>query len=77
VRDQYLFSGEAVLPLVAYLEPDERRQARATKVIYCGLSPDGVPAAERPRRSSFRYLWPAEVQEKVIANWQRYGYPAP
>jgi 4-hydroxy-3-polyprenylbenzoate decarboxylase len=74
VGGQFLFSGEAVLPLVAYLEPDERRQARATKVIYSGLPPDNLPAEERPRRSSFRHLWPAALQEKVLANWRRYGY---
>jgi 4-hydroxy-3-polyprenylbenzoate decarboxylase len=75
VTGAVLFPDQPVLPLVAYLTPDERRQARATKVIYNCLPPDDVPKDQMPRRSSFRYLWPPEVQAKVIENWSRYGYP--
>jgi 4-hydroxy-3-polyprenylbenzoate decarboxylase len=73
-RDTFLFPGEAILPLVAYLSPEERRQSRGTKVIYNGLPPDDVPTGQMPRRSSFRYSWPPDIQEKVIQNWQRFGY---
>jgi UbiD family decarboxylase len=73
-RDALLFPGQAMLPLVAYLRPEERRQARGTKVIYNCLPPDDVPIAQLPRRSSFRHAWPAEIQERVIENWNRYGY---
>ncbi len=73
-HDAFLFPGEAVLPLVAYLGPEERKQARATKVIYNCLTPDGLCADQVPRRSSFRHLWPREIQEKVIRDWHRYGY---
>ncbi len=73
-RDQILFPDQPVLPLVAFLDPEERKAARGTKVVYNCLSPDGLPAEQRPRRSSFRHLWPREIQEKVIRDWQRYGY---
>lgn len=73
-RDQVLFPNENVLPLVAFLSPEERRQARGMKVIYNGLTPDDVPADQLPRRSSFRHLWPHEIQERVIRNWRAYGY---
>jgi 4-hydroxy-3-polyprenylbenzoate decarboxylase len=73
-RDQFLFAGEAILPLVAYLSPEERQQSRGTKVIYNCLPPDELPPDQRPRRSSFRYSWPAEIQEKVIRDWKRLGY---
>jgi 4-hydroxy-3-polyprenylbenzoate decarboxylase len=73
-RDQVLFPGEAVLPLVAFLRPEERQQARGTKVIYNCLPPDDLAEDQRPRRSSFRHLWPREIQEKVIRNWKQYGY---
>jgi len=73
-RDRLLFPDQAVLPLVAYLGPEERRNARTTKVVWNGLPADDLPAEQRPRRSSFRYLWPREIQERVIRNWQQYGY---
>jgi 4-hydroxy-3-polyprenylbenzoate decarboxylase len=73
-RGHFLFPDQPVLPLVAYLSPDERRRARCTKVICNGLPPDDLPAEEAPRRSSFRHLWPPEVQERVLRNWERYGY---
>jgi 4-hydroxy-3-polyprenylbenzoate decarboxylase len=76
-RDQFLFPGEAVLPLVAYLGPEERQHARGTKVVYSCLSPDDLPAEQMPRRCSFRHLWPQEIQERVIRNWKRFGYSDP
>jgi 4-hydroxy-3-polyprenylbenzoate decarboxylase len=71
---QFLFHEEGMLPLVAYLNAAERQQARGTKAIYSCLPPDDVPVEQLPRRSSFRFLWPREIQERVIANWQRYGF---
>jgi 4-hydroxy-3-polyprenylbenzoate decarboxylase len=76
-RDQYLFPGEGMLPLVAYLDPDERKQARGTKVVYNCLPPHDLPADQVPRRSSFRYLWPRAIQDRVIKNWKQYGYSDP
>jgi 4-hydroxy-3-polyprenylbenzoate decarboxylase len=76
-RGQFLFPGEKMLPLVAFLGEDERKEARGTKVIYNCLEPEDRPPEQTPRRSSFRYLWPREIQDKVIANWQRYGYSEP
>jgi 4-hydroxy-3-polyprenylbenzoate decarboxylase len=73
-RDQFLFHDEPMLPLVAYLDADERRAARGTKAAYNGLAPDGLSPDELPRRSSFRYLWPREIQERVVAKWKQYGF---
>jgi 4-hydroxy-3-polyprenylbenzoate decarboxylase len=69
----FLFPNQPMLPLVAHLTDAERRAARGTKVIYNCLPPSG--GSERaPRRSSFRFLWPREIQEKVVSNWARYGF---
>jgi 4-hydroxy-3-polyprenylbenzoate decarboxylase len=72
-RGVFLFPDEPVLPLVAFLDGDERRAGRGTKAIYNCLTPDDGPAEKRPRRSSFRHLWPREIQTRVIENWKRYG----
>jgi UbiD family decarboxylase len=73
-RGCVLFPDQKVLPLVAFLGADERKAARGTKVIYNCLPPADCPPEQAPKRSSFRYLWPKEIQEKVIANWRRYGF---
>jgi 4-hydroxy-3-polyprenylbenzoate decarboxylase len=72
-RGQFLFLDRSMLPLVAFLDEDERKAGRCTKVIYDCLRPDGPPE-QAPRRSSFRFAWPRAVQERVLANWRRYGY---
>ena len=76
-RDQVLFPSQDVLPLVAFLSPEERKQACGMKVVYNGLARDGLAAEEIAHRSSFRHLWPIEIQERVRRNWQAYGYGEP
>ena len=76
-RGQVLFPNESVLPLVAFLSQEERQARRGTKVIYNCLPLEQQTAEETPRRSSFRFLWPAETQKRVIDNWERYGYSSP
>jgi 4-hydroxy-3-polyprenylbenzoate decarboxylase len=71
---QTLFPNENVLPLVAFLTDEERKTKRGMKVIYNCLASAERTTEQTPRRSSFRFLWPYEVQQKVLANWQRYGY---
>ena len=73
-QGQFLFPDQKVLPLVAFLSAAERNAARGAKVIYNCLSPEDCPPDQVPRRSSFRFLWPREIQEKVLANWKRYGF---
>ncbi len=73
-RDLLLFPNQPVLPLVAFLTREERSLGRATKAVYNGLTPDDLAPEELPRRSSFRHLWPREIQEKVLRNWNEYGY---
>jgi 4-hydroxy-3-polyprenylbenzoate decarboxylase len=69
----FLFPNQPMLPLIAHLTDAERRAARGTKVIYnCLPSGDGLERAAK--RSSFRFLWPQEIQEKVVSNWVRYGF---
>jgi 4-hydroxy-3-polyprenylbenzoate decarboxylase len=74
-QGQVLFRDQGMLPLVAFLGPQERKEARGTKVIYNCLPADEGRPEDAPRRSSFRFLWPKEIQDRVIANWERYGFP--
>lgn len=73
-RGQFLFPNQETLPLLAFLAPEEREARLSTKVIYHGLPPDDVPDDQLPRRSSFRHGVPPDMQEKVLRDWQHYGY---
>jgi len=73
-RGQFLFPNQETLPLLAFLSAAERETRLSTKVIYHGLLLDGAPVEQLPRRSSFRHGVPPEIQEKVLRDWQRYGY---
>ncbi|MBI5396972.1 MAG: UbiD family decarboxylase, partial [Verrucomicrobia bacterium] len=73
-RGQFLFRGEKMLPLVAFLTEEERKAARGSRAIYNCLPLEAGAPGQAPRRSSFRFSWPREIQEQVIRNWQRYGY---
>jgi len=72
---QHLLRGEKMLPLVAFLTEAERKAARGTKVIYNCLPPAECAPDLLPKRSSFRFAWPKEIQERVLKNWERYGFP--
>lgn len=75
-KGRFLFPQERVLPLVGFLTPEERKTRLGAKVIYSGLPADDLPREQIPRRSSFRFLWPAEIQERVVKKWREYGFEA-
>jgi len=35
-----------------------------------------LPASEIPKVSSFARLWPEEIQSRVLARWNEYGFKA-
>ncbi len=76
-RGQFLFHDQKLLPLVAFLTDDERKAGRGARVIYNCLPSADCPPDRLPRRSSFRHLWPKEIQDKVTRNWKRYGFSEP
>jgi hypothetical protein len=48
----------------------EKKDASSTKVVYNGL----LPSFDRSEISSFKYGYPADMQEKVVSNWKKYGF---
>jgi 4-hydroxy-3-polyprenylbenzoate decarboxylase len=61
-------------PLNPYATPAERRLGTAPKVVFDCLFPLDWPASEVPITVSFKNVYPKEIQEKVIANWAKYGF---
>lgn len=74
-RGELLFDDENTNPLVAYLDGSEKHALRTTKAIYNCLDPEEL-GGKLPKRSSFRFTYPPAIQERVLANWAAYGYPA-
>ena len=68
------FNKEATSPLVAFLESAEKIGGKTTKVVYNCLPPEDW-GDRLPVRTSFRWNYPEDLQEKVIANWAAYGFP--
>ncbi|MDI6726357.1 MAG: phenylphosphate carboxylase subunit alpha [Smithellaceae bacterium] len=61
-------------PLYPFASPEERRYGRCPKVIFDCIFPPEWPASMVPIKVSFDNVYPREVQEKVLANWSRYGF---
>ncbi|MGD0230574.1 MAG: phenylphosphate carboxylase subunit alpha [Syntrophorhabdales bacterium] len=61
-------------PLNPYATPQERRYGVAPKVVFDCTFPLDWPASDVPIKVSFNNVYPKEIQEKVLANWNNYGF---
>lgn len=60
--------------LLPFLPPKERLSGDAAGVIFDCTWPKDWPEESIPVKASFENLWPKELQEKVLANWETYGF---
>jgi 4-hydroxy-3-polyprenylbenzoate decarboxylase len=60
--------------LYVYLEQKEKGTWRSTKVVHNCLLADRYPPDALPRKGTLTNGWPAEIQQKVLSSWQKYGY---
>lgn len=72
-QGEVLFNDEETNPLVAFLQAAEKQSMHTTKVVYNCLPPDEWNGA-LPKRSSFAGTYPQELQDRVLRNWQAYGF---
>ena len=73
-QGELVFNDESTNPLVAFLDESEKMSMHTTKVLYNCLPPDRW-GGKLPLRSSFNGVYPQQVQQKVLANWESYGFP--
>jgi UbiD family decarboxylase len=64
---------EPVYPLIAFTTKSEKATHDGTKSVYNCLGPEDW-GDKLPERSSFRFAYPQDLQEKVRANWRSYGF---
>lgn len=73
--NQLIFPNESLpMPLVTFLSEEEKKQLKCTKTIYNCLRPDTWTQQEIPAPAKFESNWPEDVRQKVLDNWQNYGY---
>ncbi|PKJ52071.1 UbiD family decarboxylase [Bacillus sp. SN10] len=65
-RDVYTYTDHVTISLLGYLSNEERRNGKTTAVIYNGLAPDEWEEKDYPIRSSFKYGYPKQIQEKAL-----------
>jgi 4-hydroxy-3-polyprenylbenzoate decarboxylase len=73
-RTGIIVSDEICGPLTPFASLDERLKRNAPHVTLDGTWPlDWHPTIAVPPVASFRSIFPKEVQEKVLGNWEEYG----
>ena len=70
---EILFHHAPVYPLIAFTTKSEKATHDGTKSVYNCLGPDDW-GDKLPERSSFRFAYPQDLQEAVLANWRSYGF---
>ncbi len=62
-------------PLNPFASAEERRLSKGSKVLFdCTWPLDWDKMSEVPRLVSFKTVYPQAIQDKVLANWESYGF---
>lgn len=72
---EFHFPAQLSDQLAVYLDEAEARSFRAGKVIHNCLLADRFPVGHRPVKGTLENGWPADVRQRVLANWNTYGFP--
>jgi 4-hydroxy-3-polyprenylbenzoate decarboxylase len=72
-QGELVYNDKNTNPLVAYIDNAEKAALRTTKVIYNCLDPEHL-GGKLPKRSSFRFTYPEDLQSRVLRDWAAYGY---
>ena len=74
-RGIFVYPRMVSAPLIPFNSFEERTYSRGAKVVYdCTWPLDWDKKTEVPYKSAFKTIYPKEVQEKVLKNWEKYGF---
>jgi len=59
--------------LTPFYSPEERKRLKGVSVVFDCTWPPEWPEDIIPIKASFKTIYPHELQEKVIKNWEKYG----
>lgn len=74
VRGTTVVPQAVMAPAVPYYSPEETHYNQGANAYYDCTWPYRWPKESKARRSSFRDIYPQEIQQKVLANWEKYGF---
>ena len=61
-------------PVCPYVTIEERVKLTSAQVVYDGTWPVDWVGDQIPRLSSFKHIYPEEMQKKVLKRWRDYGF---
>lgn len=64
----------AELTLIPWLSKQEQKIGMGAKIYFDCTWPLEWDASDIPRKSSFKEIYPLEIQQKALAKWRKYGY---
>jgi 4-hydroxy-3-polyprenylbenzoate decarboxylase len=74
VRGIRVFNNDVGLPLVPYYSYEEKISAKGAKAVFDCTFPAEWPKTETPRKMVFDKAYPKEIKDKILANWNSYGF---
>lgn len=72
--DEYVFEDVAGFPLIPYMSHGNGRPDRGGKVVSDALLPIEYTTGRNWEAADFKNSFPKEVQDKVLARWEAFGY---
>lgn len=72
-ENEHCFPQAPGIPMVPYLTSEEAAAGRGGKSVTSCLQPENFRGTARGTTASFRTSYPAELQQRVLANWAAYG----
>ncbi|HAU84029.1 MAG TPA: UbiD family decarboxylase [Lachnospiraceae bacterium] len=73
-RGTRIFPPTAVFPLSPYLSKQEKHERKSATIIYDCTFPNDWESDFIPQKVVLESLWPEEIQKKVEAKWEKYGF---
>jgi 4-hydroxy-3-polyprenylbenzoate decarboxylase len=70
----HVYHNHVGTPLYPFAPVEDRRIGKGAKVLFDCLFPIGWKTSDIPILVSFNNVYPEEVQQKVLANWTKYGF---
>jgi phenylphosphate carboxylase alpha subunit len=74
VRGIRKYEHAAGTPLYPFADPEDRKWSRGAQVLFDCTFPLSWPKSDVPIKVAFNTAYPKDVQEKVLANWKKYGF---
>ncbi len=74
IRGIHKYENDVGTPLNPYASPEERKMGVGAKVLFDCLFPMDWPTSDLPVKVAFATNYPKDIQEKVLNNWENYGY---